>query len=77
MAAEFKILIWKILIELYINNCCYFSLNNNKDKKAWANAAKLEFSKFNEKLKTSPYLFLFYIEKITEQKPADDKLQGT
>ena len=33
------------------------------DKKPWPNANKLKFSKYDEELSASPYLFLFYIEK--------------
>ncbi|XP_065655454.1 uncharacterized protein LOC105848331 isoform X2 [Hydra vulgaris] len=32
-------------------------------KKIWSNSKKLQFSKYDVKLSTSPYLFMFYIEK--------------
>ncbi|XP_057304774.1 uncharacterized protein LOC130641819 [Hydractinia symbiolongicarpus] len=37
-------------------------------KKEWANASKLQFSKYNEQLSTSPCLFLFYIERLAKDK---------
>jgi len=52
-------------------------------KKEWPNASKLYFTKFDECLKTSSHLFLFFIERISNddleplrKKKKEDKIQS-